>query len=141
VAFGALAANPWRGYTVRMKATLWTFAVCALLAVPVQAQDEGARPDAQASTPQIFDLFERMLRGFLRDAQPHLRELERDFTAIEPELQRLLQNLRDMTQYYPPEILPNGDILIRRREGGDTAPDPDQDPASPETESDLPFEL
>ncbi|WP_146257640.1 hypothetical protein [Roseinatronobacter thiooxidans] len=136
-------ANPWRSYTASMKATLWTFALCALMAVPVQAQEEGARPDAQDSTPQIFDLFERMLRGFMRDAQPHLRELERDFTALEPELQRLLQNLRDMTQYHPPEILPNGDILIRRRQGGDTAPEPapDQDRVSPETESDLPFEL
>ncbi len=126
-----------------MKAALWIFSLCALLSVPVQAQDEGARPDAQDSTPQIFDLFERMLRGFMRDAQPHLRQLERDFTALEPELQRLLQNLRDMTQYHPPEILPNGDILIRRRQDSDTAPepDPDQDPPSPETGSDLPFEL
>ncbi|MCP3970192.1 MAG: hypothetical protein GY717_07725 [Rhodobacteraceae bacterium] len=57
-----------------------------------------------------------LLRGLLGDIEPALRELE--------------GALREMHAYHPPEILPNGDIIIRRKlpmkvtppeeEGGET---------------------
>lgn len=82
------------------------------------------------------DLFERMLRGFAEDAAPHLRNLERQLQQIEPEIERFWDSLRGMAQYHPPEILPNGDILIRRRQPDDAPPSEDQ--AEPEAP---PFEL
>lgn len=83
---------------------------------------------------------ERMLRDFMTEAEPQLRELERGLTELEPELDRFLGQMRDMTQYHPPEVLPNGDILIRRRQPEELSPDtPPEADASPEAET--PFEL
>ena len=115
-----------------------------MLALPVLAQDDGVPPIVEEeNAPQLFDLFERMLRGFMRDVEPQMRELERGFSELEPELQRFLQQLRDMTQYHPPEVLPNGDILIRRRGTDDVPPetDPDHDTDEGEARSAEPFEL
>ncbi len=111
----------WRMWRVSViisaaSAFLWFGAFFA----PVSAQTDPV-PPAQEEPQQdgpipLTELFERLLRGFLSEAEPHLRELERGFSALEPEIQRFLDDLRGMTQYHPPEILPNGDILIRRRE-------------------------
>lgn len=141
-----LAGACGRGYTGRMKVKFLPLALCAMLALPVLAQDDGVPPTVEEeNAPQLFDLFERMLRGFMRDVEPQMRELERGFSELEPELQRFLQQLRDMTQYHPPEVLPNGDILIRRRGADDvppeTDPDPDQDTDEGEARSAEPFEL
>jgi len=139
-----LAVARGRAYTRPMKTLVTSLALCALLVLPVQAEVEGAPPTVEESTPRMFDLFERMLRGFMTEVEPQMRELERGFTEMEPELQRFLQQLRDMTQFHPPEIQPNGDILIRRRQAEDVVPDsdesmPDED-ASGDTSAD-PFEL
>jgi len=72
--------------------------VTVLLAAPVQAQtndlDEG------------MDLLEKgaqlLLRGLMNEMSPAIRELE--------------DALRDLSVYHPPEILPNGDIIIRRKD-------------------------
>ena len=42
-----------------------------------------------------------LLRGLIGELEPALRELE--------------GALNDLNAYYPPEILPNGDIIIRRK--------------------------
>ena len=110
-----------------------------MLVLPVQAEDEGAPPTAEESTPRLYDLFEQMLRGFMTEVEPQMRELERGFSEMEPELQRFLQRLRDMTQFHPPEILPNGDILIRRRQADEVVPELDEEAS--EGDSAVPFEL
>lgn len=122
-----------------MKLVFLKYAFCALLALPVQAEVKGAPAEVEESAPFMFDLFDRMLRSFITEVEPHMRELERGFTALEPELQRFLQNLRDMTHFYPPEILPNGDVLIRRRHVEDEGSKPESDAA--EESSAEPFEL
>ena len=139
----ALARTHVRVYIAGMKTLVLPLAICGLLALPVQAEEEGLPPPAQENAPLLFDLFERLLQGFMTEVEPQMRELERGFTALEPELQRFLQQLRDMTQYHPPEILPNGDILIRRREGVELPPenDFDQDSGDAEDSSEEPFEL
>lgn len=123
-------------------------AVSAVLAGPLQAQIEVPRaetpaepapdaPQAEQSTP-LFDMVERLLRRFITDVEPQLRALEHSFADLEPEMQRLLGELRDMTQYHPPEVLPNGDIVIRRRQS--EVPEGEV-PVAPESGGALPFEL
>ena len=46
---------------------------------------------------------------------------------MEPALRELQEALQDLDAYYPPEILPNGDIIIRRKEPMDTMPAPEGD--------------
>lgn len=91
-----------------------------------------------------MEFIDRMLRGFMTEVEPQMRELERGFEALEPELQGFLERMRDMTRYHPPEVLPNGDILIRRRQADDPPEDLFQDDTGPEGEpprSFIPFEL
>lgn len=117
--------------------------VALALASPLAADAPPPAPDNGASedVPQTLgDLFERLLRGFAEETAPHLRNLERQLQQMEPEIERFWDSLRGMAQYHPPEILPNGDILIRRRQPDD-APSP-EDQAEPDSEPEaLPFEL
>ena len=98
--------------------------------------------------PRLFQEFERdlapLLRDLRREAEPRLRDLERDLAPlldglarrIDPYLAQLGALLGDLTAWEAPEVLPNGDILIRRR----PAPAPgDQPPAEPPVTA--PFEL
>ena len=120
------------------------------LAAPLSAQAQDApAPDSQQETVPLSDLFERLLRGFLAEVEPQMREMERGFSAMEPEIQRFLEQMRGLTQFHSPEVLPNGDILIRRRQATDPegvpeaapAPDgPEREDSSPSTPA-APFEL
>ena len=108
--------------------------VLSLPATTVQADDSA--PPAQESTP-LLDLFDQMLRGFMREAEPQMRELERGFEALEPEIQRFLDRMQGLAQYHPPEVLPNGDILIRRRQAEEV---PEDVPPGESPSEDLPLE-
>ncbi len=71
--------------------------IAALLAAPAQAQN-----DDMSEGIDLLDQGARLLlRGLMNEMSPALRDLE---TA-----------LRDLSVYHPPEFLPNGDILIRRK--------------------------
>lgn len=82
-------------------------ALCvALLAPPVFAEET---PEAEGDLSDMregFSLLEEgtrlLLRGLLSEMEPALRDLQ--------------GALRDLDAYHPPEVLPNGDIIIRRKE-------------------------
>lgn len=44
---------------------------------------------------------------------------------IDPYLGQLAEMLGDLSGWHAPEVLPNGDILIRRRQPGEAAPEGD----------------
>ncbi|MBS0125208.1 hypothetical protein [Thetidibacter halocola] len=105
------------------------FAAC-LTATPLAAQDEG---------DQGLSLMEEgarlFFRGLMSEMEPALRELEgmademrpaiEDFAReMGPALRDLMGKVEDWSLYEPPEILPNGDIIIRRK--------PDPAPPLPE---------
>lgn len=120
--------------------------LCLTIALPVHADSNADQPKAE-EPESFFGLMERMLRGFFDDVDPHMRRMERDLQALEPEMRRLFGQLRDMVEYEPPEILPNGDILIRRRHPTPDAEGPDQPVPDPDPSDDKdgtvvpPFEL
>ena len=76
----------------------------ALSAAPAVAQEEGG--GAASDLDEGFSLLEEgtrlLLRGLLSEMEPALRELQ--------------GALRELDAYHPPEVLPNGDIIIRRKE-------------------------
>lgn len=84
------------------------------------------------------DMFLRGLRDELDPALQDLRDLaNRMGPALEsfvdemgPAMAQLSEQIEDWTLYEAPEMLPNGDILIRRREK--------LDPDAPESAPDLP---
>ena len=77
-----------------MKRCLTIVLLC--LALPVHAQDEGSTGrDLMAEALRLF------MQGFMAEMEPALEDL-----------QGFVDNLN---AYHAPEILPNGDILIRRK--------------------------
>lgn len=109
-----------------MKRIMISLAVATALAGPVaaQEQEEGAPAEDGGS---LMERGARMfLEGMLREMEPALKELEgmadeiepalRDFARqMGPALAELLGKIDDLSNYYPPEMLPNGDIIIRRK--------------------------
>lgn len=119
-------------------------AISAPVVAQTDAQTDALPPASESAEPSFMDFLDRMLRGFMTEVEPQMRDLERGLEALEPELQGFLDRMRDMTRYHPPEVLPNGDILIRRREADDLpehAPDEQDVPDDERAPSRIPFEL
>ena len=74
------------------------------------------------------------MQGILEEMEPALKELEglkddlepalRGFAKeMGPALRDLLEQVEDWSAYHAPEILPNGDIILRKKRAGDMPPD------------------
>lgn len=72
--------------------------VTALSAAPATAQEQG---DLSEGFSLLQEGTRLMLRGLLNEMEPALRDLG---AAID-----------DLSAYHAPEILPNGDIILRRK--------------------------
>lgn len=91
----------------------YTIALClTLAAVPVTAQEQESPQGDLSDMREGFGLLEEgtrlLLRGLLSEMEPALRDLE--------------GALRSIDAYHPPEVLPNGDIIIRRKVPRDVDP-------------------
>ena len=84
-----------------------------------------------------------LLEGLMREMEPAMDGLQdlaedfgpalRDFTAqMGPALRGLLEEVDDWSAYHPPEMLDNGDIIIRRK-----TPDKAQPKADPDAQIDI----
>ncbi len=99
---------------------LTTATVAILLAVSPAAAQDGPASGAD-DMEEGFSLLEEgtklLLRGLMSEMEPAIRELQ--------------DALRNIDAYHPPEVLPNGDIIIRRKEpldpGGEDDIGPDGD--------------
>ncbi|MBD3764479.1 MAG: AAA+ family ATPase, partial [Rhodobacterales bacterium] len=63
---------------------------------------------------QIEEGARLMLRGLMSELDPTLQEMGRALQELEPALRALVETMGDIRWYEAPEVLPNGDILIRR---------------------------
>lgn len=107
------------------------------LPVPALAQD--------TQDPQGPSLMEQGMKLFFRGLAEEMEPALRDFGALVeeagpamqsflremgPALGKLFEEVKDFSAYHPPEILPNGDIIMRRRTPPDMPPDtgPDMGP-------------
>ncbi|QFT57248.1 hypothetical protein FIU94_00305 [Sulfitobacter sp. THAF37] len=107
--------------------------VCLPLAVHAQ-EDQGERGlSLMERGAQMF------MEGIMKEMAPALNELEgladdvapslRSFAQeMGPKLAEILEKVEDWSVYEAPEILPNGDIIIRRK------PEPPMEPPAKPTE-------
>lgn len=111
-----------------MKRILFALALMAPLASPVAAEDDGLTLMERGA--QLF------LEGILKEVEPAMKDLQGLAEEMEPALKGfvdsmgpaladLLSKVEDWSAYHPPEILPNGDIILRKRLPGEAAPDTD----------------
>ena len=99
----------------RMRLMLPTVLCCAI-ALPAASEEDGAGTSLMERGAQLF------LEGILKEMEPALEGLEglgpqlRGFAEqMGPAMRDLLSKVDDWSAYHPPEILPNGDIIIRRK--------------------------
>lgn len=104
-----------------------------LIATAAPAQE--AEPPATGEVEDGFSLIEEgtklILRGLLDRVEPTLKDMGEDLDQLmsdmEPALRDLAGMIGDIRNYHPPEMLPNGDIILRRK----VPPEPE---AAPEGE-------
>lgn len=103
-----------------MKQLILPVFALSVIAAPLTAQQE---EDGLSLMEQGTRMF---LRGLMTEMEPALRELDeaaremepylRDFaTQMGPALADLMDQIDDWTLYEAPEILENGDIILRRK--------------------------
>lgn len=103
-----------------MKRIVVVALVSTLAAAPVAAQDEKEGLSLMEEGAKL------LFRGLVQEMEPALDDLRRFSEEIEPGLSRMMQEMGpaladliakidDFTAYHPPEILPNGDIIMRRK--------------------------
>ncbi|MGX9355517.1 hypothetical protein ACS3SW_10220 [Roseobacteraceae bacterium S113] len=93
-----------------------------------------------AEEPEGLSLMERgaqlFFEGLMQEIDPALRELEdlaqnmepalRSFAEeMGPALQGLLAEIEDWSAYHPPEVLENGDIILRKKTPAERAAEGD----------------
>jgi len=95
--------------------------VAFLAATPSLAEDkaeEGLSLMEQGAKLLLQGIIQEMepaiddLRNFGEEVEPGLRQFIED---MGPALGNLMEKIDDFTVYHPPELLPNGDIIIRRK--------------------------
>lgn len=128
-------------YTILMRMILPLVLTVALMS-PALAQETPEPPpddDAQGLMQRGFELFLDGLRDEMAPSLEEMEDLARRFgpsmsaflEQMGPALARLMDRVDDWTRYEVPEMLPNGDIIIRRK------PDlPEKKPPFPGTSDD-----
>ena len=97
-------------------------ALISALSLPISAQEageddglslmeEGARLFFRGIIEEMEPAMDDLL-GLAEEMQPALRDFVKE---MGPALADLVDKVDDWTAYHPPEILPNGDIILRRK--------------------------
>jgi len=97
---------------------IFALAIALMLWVsPIYA--EAGTQDPESPEPEGFSLMEEgakaLLRGLLQEIEPALEDLEGFATEMGPAMEELRAIIGDFSAYHLPEVLPNGDIIIRRK--------------------------
>ncbi|MCU0910882.1 MAG: AAA+ family ATPase [Rhodobacteraceae bacterium] len=96
-------------------------------APPEAAPDTRGDPGAGSDAEQGFSLIEEgaklLFRGLIDEMEPAMKEMAESFGTFareaEPMLRELARLMGNVGEYHAPEVLPNGDILIRKRQPGE----------------------
>ncbi|MEM1432060.1 MAG: hypothetical protein AAGG09_21590 [Pseudomonadota bacterium] len=106
-------------------------------AVPAAAQDQGGGDDFFGDGLDLFEQgAELFLRGLMDEIGPQLEQLKPQFEGmadqIAPMITALLELVDEIDAYHAPEMLPNGDIILRRKDPSETQPAPLDPPSDGE---------
>ena len=88
----------------------------ALAAAPIAAQDvteeEQGRSLMEEGARLFFEGIQREMGPALEGLRDRAQEME---PALGPALRDLMGEIGDLSAFHAPEVLPNGDILLRRK--------------------------
>jgi hypothetical protein len=92
-----------------MKRILLTCLLCLLGLSVLRAQEAEPPSSLMERGAQQF------LEGLLQEMEPALEGLMSFINEMGPAMQDILDEVKDWSVYQAPEVLPNGDIIIRRK--------------------------
>lgn len=112
-----------------MKQILAPSLIALLVAAPSHAEDTSDGLSLMEEGARMF------LRGMMDQAEPALRDLQELAEGMEPAMRQFVQQMGpalrdllaqvdDLTAYEAPEMLPNGDIIMRRKPAAPDVPQP-----------------
>lgn len=90
----------------------------------VQAEESGSSLMERGA--QLF------LEGIMKEVDPAVKDLQALVQELGPALAELMEDIGDFSAYHPPEVLPNGDIILRKKR-----PEDAENPTLPEAAVDL----
>lgn len=97
--------------------------VSLVFALPVQAQDEEA-PSLMERGAQQF------LEDLLNEMEPAFDSMRDFMEEMGPAMREVIEDVKDWSAYEPPEVLENGDIIIRKKPESPQ----DKEPLTPDDE-------
>jgi hypothetical protein len=106
-----------------MKQTLRIIALCLPLGT-AQAQ-EAPNPDVEEGMSLLEQGAQMLLRGMMSEMEPALDDMAKALEEAKPMLSDLIALMGEVQNYHAPEMLPNGDIIIRRKLPGEIDPPPE----------------
>lgn len=109
-----------KGYIGNMKRFAAPLVALSVIASPALAEeDEGFSLMEEGAKLFMRGIMQEMepamddLRAFAETMEPAMRQFVRE---MGPALAEVLKKVDDLTMYHPPEMLPNGDIIMRRKQ-------------------------
>ncbi len=100
-----------------MKQTLRILALCLPLSA-ANAQ-QAPNPDVEEGMSLLEQGAQMLLRGIMSEMEPALDDMARALEDAKPMLDDLIAMMGEVQNYHAPEMLPNGDIIIRRKLPGE----------------------
>ncbi|WP_170409484.1 hypothetical protein [Ruegeria atlantica] len=124
-----------------MKRLIPICVLTVIMAVPATAEEEGSKSLMEQGAELFFE-------GLRQEMEPALDELlglaeqfgpaMQSFIAeMGPALAELADEIEDWSAYEAPEILPNGDIIIRKKPPQDPDTQPELPEGAPEGETEI----
>ena len=93
-----------------MQKPIAVFFAALITAAPVQAESDTSRGAAL-----VEEGMKLLFQSMLEEMKPALEEMGPKLQELGPHLQMLTDKIADFSSYELPEVLPNGDILIRKK--------------------------
>ena len=128
-----------------MRHIIFTKALVAVCALPMTAQEAESPEDLNEGFSLMEEGAKLLLRGLMTEMEPTIQELEGMTDemgaamaelgdTMGPALVELMARIDDMRNYDAPEVLANGDIIIRRSADAPTyvPPAPEEKPETGE---------
>jgi hypothetical protein len=110
-----------------MKHTLRIIALCLPLsaAEAQEAPNAPANPDVEEGMSLLEQGAQMLLRGMMAEMEPALNDMAKALEEAKPMLRDLIAMMGEVQNYHAPEMMPNGDIIIRRKLPTEMDPPPE----------------
>jgi len=126
-----------------MKSLVCVLSICLplCLVAPLHAQETVPPPETapQGGMSEGLDLLgqgaQLLFRGLMSEMEPALKDMGKSLSELEPLLRDLAGKIDSVAEYHMPEVMPNGDIIIRRKEP--LPPPPVPEPPTPDPEAEI----